>query len=121
LISEIGREPIRRVINRRVSAADLANQAPAGLGVRSFLLTPSSFKQWCGDGIEDADALAAQLKMFVHGEKPGAAPEDMLFELLLKFGQPLNAAVERLEIGGATIYAINHRAMLFTLEHLTFE
>ncbi len=121
LISEIGRERIRGVVNRTVSSANLANPAPIGLGFKSFLLAPSNFKQWRGDGIEDAEALAAQLQMFVTGEKPGAAPEDMLFELLLKFGQPLTVPIERLDIGGAPVYAIDHRAMVFILERFTLE
>jgi adenine-specific DNA-methyltransferase len=121
LISDIGRERMRRVVSRIVSSADLANPAPVDLGFKSFLLAPSNFKQWRGDGIEDAEALAAQLQMFVAGEKPGATPEDMLFELLLKFGQPLTVPIERLAIGGATVYAINGRTMVFILEKFTLE
>jgi adenine-specific DNA-methyltransferase len=59
--------------------------------------------------------------MFVNGEKTGAAPEDMLFELLLKFGQPLTVSIERLDVGGASVYAINKRAMVFVLESFTID
>jgi adenine-specific DNA-methyltransferase len=121
-IADIGRERMRRVVDKVKAQLALTDPAAVeGLGFKSFLLAPSNFKQWRGDGIEDAEALAAQLQMFVSGEKPGATPEDMLFELLLKFGQPLTAAIEKLDIGGATVYAINDRAIVFVLERFTFD
>jgi adenine-specific DNA-methyltransferase len=121
-IADIGRERMRRVVEKIKSQSALTDPAAAAsLGFKSFLLAPSNFKLWRGDGIEDAEALAAQLQMFVNGEKPGASPEDMLFELLLKFGQPLTVPVERLKIGGATVYAVNGRAMVFLLEAFTLD
>ena len=121
-IADIGRERMRRVIDKVKAQLALTDPAAvAVLGFKSFVLAPSNFKQWRGDGIEDAEALAGQLQMFVSGEKPGAAPEDMLFELLLKFGQLLTVPIERLDIGGATVYAINGRAMVFILERFTLE
>ena len=71
---------------------------PAGLGFKSFLLTPSNFKQWRGDGIDTAEQLAEQIELFAKSEKAGAKIEDMLFELLLKFGQELTTPIETLEI-----------------------
>jgi adenine-specific DNA-methyltransferase len=120
-IAEICRGRMRRVVEEIVRTPDLMEEESGAPGFKSFLLAPSNFKQWRGDGIEDAGALAAQLQMFASGEKPGATPEDMLFELLLKFGQPLTVAIEKLAIGGATVYAIHDRAMVFVLERFTFD
>jgi adenine-specific DNA-methyltransferase len=120
-IADIGRTRLRRVMEAVRQEAGLMSDTLIGFGFKSFLLAPSNFKQWRGDGIEDPDALAEQLQMFVRGEKPGAAPEDMLFELLLKFGQPLTVPIEKLAIGGATVYAINNRAMVFILEGFTLD
>jgi adenine-specific DNA-methyltransferase len=120
-IADMCRKRIRRVIDALNVQFALTDPSVRNVGFKSFLLAPSNFKQWRGDGIEDAEALAAQLQMFVSGEKPGATPEDMLFELLLKFGQPLTVPIERLAIGDATVYAINNRAMVFILERFTLD
>lgn len=130
-IADIGRARIRRVISAITGQSDLATPAPASLGFKSFLLAPSNFKQWRGDGIDTAEELAAQIQLFAKSEKEGAAVEDMLFELLLKFGQELTTPIETLELdlappppaplpageGGKTrVFALHGRQMLFVLE-----
>lgn len=91
-------------------------QPPPGLGFKAFALAPSNFKQWRGDGIETAEALAEQMKMFVDAEKAGAEVEWKLYELLLKFGQELTTPIETLDIAGRRVFAIHERQMLFVLE-----
>ena len=120
-IADISRARIRKVIENIKASSDLAAQAPANLGFKSFLLAPSNFKQWRGDGIEDEATLAAQIELFVKAEKDGTAPGNILYELLLKFGQPLDTPVEKLEIADAPIYGINGSALLFVLERFTLE
>lgn len=120
-ISDIGRERIRRVIEKITAEADFANPVPQDLGVKCFQLTPSNFKQWRGDGIETANVLAEQIEMFVDSVKSGAKTDDLLFELLLKFGQPLTTPIEWLDIEGQRIAAIHNRSLLFILEGFSFE
>lgn len=115
-IAEVGRERIRRVLKSIQEGADLVTQPLPGLGFKAFALAPSNFKQWRGDGIETAEALAEQMKMFVDGEKVGAEVEWKLYELLLKFGQELTTPIETLELAGGTVFAIRERQMLFVLE-----
>lgn len=115
-IAEIARERIRRVIARAQKAADLVSVEPGGLGFKSFSLAPSNFKQWRGDGIDTSEQLAEQLQMFAKSEKEGASIEDVLYELLLKFGQDLTTPIEVLDIVGHNIFAIHERKMLFILE-----
>lgn len=128
-IAAIGQERVRRVIARVRDEADLASPAPDDLGFKSFLLTPSNFKPWRGDGIETGEQLAEQMQMFVKSEKDGADTEAMLYELLLKFGQELTTAIEVLEYpltpdhsvaGGegskTRVFAIHDRKMLFVLD-----
>ena len=118
-IADVGRARVRHSIERIRSESILAGIDMANLGFKSFLLSPSNFKQWRGDGIEDAETLADQIKMFVDSEKAGAQSEDILYELLLKFGQPLTTPIETLKIKGAPIFAVNERKMLFVLEGFT--
>jgi adenine-specific DNA-methyltransferase len=118
-IADIARERIKRVITGTKESADLATSVTTGMGVKSFILTPSNFKQWRGDGIDTPEQLAEQMLMFAKSEKEGAAVEHMLYELLLKFGQELTTQVETLNVAGGKVYAIHDRKMLFVLESFT--
>lgn len=90
-------------------------------GFKAFQLAPSNFKQWRGDGIETAEQLAEQMALFTQTEKPGAQVEDMLCELLLKFGQELTTPVDSLTVAGGRVFAVHARKMLFVLEPVTAE
>ena len=57
--------------------------------------------------------------MFAKTEKADAQVEDMLYELLLKFGQELTTPVEVLDVAGSKVFAIQERKMLFVLEPFT--
>jgi adenine-specific DNA-methyltransferase len=118
-IADSGRERMRRVVEQLSGAAEEA--AKAHLGFRSFVLAPSNFKQWRGDGVEDAATLAAQIEMFVKAEKDGTAPNNILYELLLKSGQPLHTPVEKLDVAGAQVFAIHEKQMLFVLDRFVLE
>ena len=87
--------------------------------MKSFRLAPSNLKQWRGDGIDTPEQLAEQMQMFAKSEKEGAAVEDMLYELLLKFGQELTTPVETLQVADGQVFAIHARTMLFVLEAFT--
>jgi adenine-specific DNA-methyltransferase len=126
-IADVSRERFRRVIHAVEASSDLVTQAPANLGFKSFLLTPSNFKQWRGDFIDTPEQLAEQIQLFAKGEKEDAQIEDMLYELLLKFGQELTTLVETLkftltptlsqgEREQTRVFAIRDRKMLFVLE-----
>jgi adenine-specific DNA-methyltransferase len=115
-IYEIGRDRIKRVIDELSRDSDLITKAPQDLGFRSFALTPSNFKPWRGDFIESPAELASQIEAFVKSEKDGARVEDMIYELMLKFGQELTIPVETLEVEGTRVFAIRERKMLFVLD-----
>ncbi|MDA8119402.1 MAG: site-specific DNA-methyltransferase [Gammaproteobacteria bacterium] len=118
-IADIARDRIRRVIARTRESTDLVSMEPKDIGFKSFLLAPSNFKQWRGDGIDTPEQLAEQMQMFAKAEKEGAAVEDMLYELLLRFGQELTTTIEPLEVAGGQVFAIHDRKMLFVLEPFT--
>ena len=107
-VSALCRERVRRV----AADKDLADVAQ---GFRSFQLVPSNFKQWRGDGIDNAEQLAEQMKLFAKAEKDGADVEHMLYELMLKFGQELTTPVAVLDVAGGKVFAIHERQMLFVL------
>ena len=115
-IADIARMRVGKAIANLASKADLATTARADLGFKSFLLAPSNFKQWRGDEIDTPEQLAEQIQLFAKSEKAGACVEDMLYELLLKFGQDLTTPVETVEVSGGRVFAIHARTMLFVLD-----
>lgn len=115
-IADIARERMRRVIARTRESSDPVSTGPKDIGFKSFFLAPSNFKQWRGDGIDTSEQLAEQIKMFSKSEKAGAHVEDILYELLLKFGQELTTPIETLDVAGSRVFAIHKRQMLLVLE-----
>jgi adenine-specific DNA-methyltransferase len=116
-IADLSRDRIKRVVEQfKLNSGNLES---GRLGFKSFLLAPSNFKQWRGDGIDTPEQLAEQMQMFAKSEKEGVQVEDMLYELLLKFGQELTTPVETLEVAGGKMFAIHQRKMLFVLEPFT--
>jgi|GEM_PF-4391267 len=99
-IADISRQRIRKVIQQieQEQSSDLLSTHNSNLGFKSFVLAPSNFKQWRGDHIETAEQLVQQIELFTQPEKEGATTENILFELLLRFGQPLTTPIEILDI-----------------------
>ena len=115
-IAEISRRRIVKAIDSIINKPSLVTPSSVNIGFKSFVLSPSNFKQWRGDGIDTPEQLAEQMQMFAKSEKEGASVEDMLYELLLKFGQELTTPIETLEVAGGKVFAIHNRKMLFVLE-----
>ncbi|HUX89891.1 MAG TPA: site-specific DNA-methyltransferase [Gallionellaceae bacterium] len=118
-IADISRRRISCVIDILEKGHDLVSKPEVNLGFKSFLLCPSNFKQWRGDGIDTPEQLAEQMQMFAKSEKDGSVVEHILYELLLKFGQELSTPVETLDVAGGKVFAIHQRKMLFVLDTFT--
>lgn len=118
-IADIGRERFRRVLKGVVKNADMFSFSSEGAGFKSYLLSPSNFRQWRGDSIESGEQLADQIKLFTHSEKGGADAEAVLYELLLKYGYELTVPVEALNVEGKRIFSIGNHGVLFVLEDFT--
>lgn len=118
-IADIARVRTAKAIENLHANADLITAPLEGIGFKSFNLAPSNFKQWRGDGIDTPEQLAEQIQLFAKSEKEDAQVEDMLYELLLKFGQELTTPIETLTIESGKIFAIHGRKMLFVLEQFS--
>ena len=116
-IADLSRERIRRAIEKVKAERDTSGIEQGNLGFKSFVLAPSNFKQWRGDGIETEEQLVEQIEMFINPVKDGAETEHILYELLLKFGHQLTTAIEVLPIEGTKVFAVNNRSKLFVIEH----
>lgn len=109
-IADISKERIRRVIkkikveneeenNKKLAELDFGEKEEKhlDLGFKSFKLTNSNFKIWRGGEINEEN-LVQQLEVFTNPVKEGSDFSAMLFELLLKLGYPLTAAVQEYPI-----------------------
>lgn len=118
-ISEIGKERIRRVINSlyvdKADKLDLASTTNNDLGFRSFNLSESNFRVWKEES-NTFDTSGQQLDLHVAHVSSESAPEDILFELLLKAGFPLSTKISIVEIAGKSVFSIEGGAMLICLE-----
>ena len=94
-IAEIGKERIRRVINQMKPKPSLnMHVTPKDLGFKVFTLGPSNFRAWhdyTGDSVSDL-----QQQFDLYEELPladGWTPDDLLTEVLLLEGFPLDSTV----------------------------
>ena len=106
-IADIGKERIRRAgkkIKKESSGKLDFDGGKLDLGFKVFKLDESNFKQWRAD-IKTGEELKEQMKMFVDNKKKGSAPEDMLYEIILKNSRfDLNVKLEKKTFGGIGYY-----------------
>ncbi|MBM4348821.1 MAG: site-specific DNA-methyltransferase [Deltaproteobacteria bacterium] len=126
-IAEITKERIRRVI-KKLNAEDegklpLESDQKQDRGFRVFKLAESNFKAWSANlPTGDVTALKQQLELHIEHLREGRAPEDILYEILLKSGFPLTTPVEKLSIEGKTVFSAAGGALFICLErNLTLE
>lgn len=115
-IAEVARARIRKDIESLDKPADLASDGQERPGFRSYALAPSNFRQWRGDGIDSATELADQIRLFAESTKSGAHREDILHELLLRFGRELTTPVTIDALGGGQVYSVDGDDLLLVLD-----
>ena len=119
-IADITKERVRRVIHQMdledASKLDLDGTATQDRGFRVFTLAESNFKPWDATVPHEPEALQAQLELHIDHIRQDRAPEDLLFEILLKSGFQLDTPVETLELAGTPVYGVAGGALLVCLE-----
>jgi len=111
-IADIAKERLRHVAAvfaaEREGRLDLdTRDAPEDLGFRVFKLAPSNYKVWTGVGADEPEAYVRQIELHTDPLADGWTPEGVLWEVALKeAGIGLHARLERLEVGGATVYRL---------------
>lgn len=119
-IADITKERVRRVITKLNESEkgnlSLGSDSMPDRGFKVFKLQSSNFKVWNADVAKEPISLAQQLEMHVQHIVDGRNQEDLLFEILLKSGFPLNTIVESLNIAGKPVFAVEQGAMLVCLD-----
>jgi adenine-specific DNA-methyltransferase len=115
-IAEIGKERIRRVIQRMKevdeSQLDLSTRStPEDLGFRAYKLTSSNYKPWMAPGsdgmIPPPESYATQMELLADPLAAGWDPMNVIWEVALKEGYSLNSRIEHVEnISGNTVYRL---------------
>ncbi len=115
-IAEIGKERIRKVIKEaggKVEKPNLFDNSSFDLGFKVFKLTPSNFKIWRSNDINEEN-LMKQLEAFTNPVHANSPEQNMLFELMLKAGYQLTDKVEKI----GSFYAIANGELIIALEKL---
>ncbi len=126
-IAEIGKERIRRVIQKiRAEQAEKEptlpgleeEKSPQDLGFRVFKLARSNFRVWQDLSV---DATEEEILDYLHQHvfhlDENATEEDILFEILLKAGYTLTEPMETLQLAGKRVYSIADGALMLCLEN----
>jgi len=124
-IADIGKARIHSAIanldETRNGDLDLNGVGQHDRGFKVFKLTESNFKIWDGTAPKDVEQLKILLQEFAENIRPGTTKLGMLYEILLKAGFPLTAKVEKLDIAGQEIYAIEDQELFLCLEYEILE
>ncbi len=97
-IAEIGKERIRRVIQKmkKEREGQLKLEKSEDLGFKVFMLRESNYKRWDDTEQKDPKAYAKQMEMLADPLITGWKEEDVLYEVALKEGYGLNIVREQL-------------------------
>jgi adenine-specific DNA-methyltransferase len=118
-IAEIGKERIRRVIEKikeeKEGKLDFGEDKQ-DLGFKVFKLRESNFKNWRSK-IKTEEELVGQLQGHIEPLDENAATEDVLYELLLKSGISLTAKIE----GKENYFLIDGSGLVLILEKVNEE
>jgi adenine-specific DNA-methyltransferase len=116
-VAELCKERLRRS-NRAINAENagkLISDADLDLGFRAFRLDRSNFKRWDSELNNDA-ALEQQIELHVDHLSRESAPEEILYELLLKAGFPLTTGAKAITLAGKKVFSIEEGSLLVCLE-----
>lgn len=107
-IAEIGRERIRRVIQR---TKDEAGHHPTDWGFKAFRLAESNIKPWHPHTNDIKKSLLDHVDHLV----PGRTDEDLLYEIMLKRGVELTAPIIEKKILGHRVFAVKDGPLIACL------
>ena len=120
-IADIGKERIRRVINKlnteQDGKLDLDNAAKQDRGFKVLKLDKSNFRQWQKlEPSASTERILDQLVLHIDHIDAKATPEELLYEILLKAGFTLTGNIETKTITGKELFSVSDGALLLCLE-----
>lgn len=111
-IAEIAKERIRRAGEKvKEDNADKENIDKLDVGFRVFKLDSSNIKRWD----TTPENFESQVDLFEDALKEDRSEEDVLYEILLKYGLDLTVPIQEKEVEGCTIHNIGFGALYVCL------
>ena len=117
-ICEIGKERIRRAGDKIIADNPDKDLSNLDIGFKVYKLDSSNIKEWDSN----FDNLETNLLDAVDNIKSDRTSEDLLYEILLKYGLDLTLPIEELTIEDKTVYNIGYGALVVCLDdNITIE
>jgi adenine-specific DNA-methyltransferase len=111
-ISEVGLERIRRVcVNLSKENEKLINEQEIDIGFKVFKLDSSNLKKWN----PDYDNLEISLDDMVSNYVEGRTEEDVLYEIMLKYGVDLTYPIETEMVEGKKVFSVGFGSLFICL------
>ena len=118
-IAEITKERVRRVIKKldggTKDGLGLDGKKNLDRGFKVYALDRSNFVPWDATAATDAASLEKQLELTVDNVLHDRSDADLLAEILLKTGFPLDTAITKVTIAGTTVYQVADPGFLVCL------
>jgi len=117
-ICEIGKERIRRAGEKiKEDYKDKEWIDNLDIGFKVFKLDSTNIKEW------DSNPDNLEQSLLDYGEfiKEGRSEEDLLYEVLLKYGIDLTAPIEEKEINGKKIYVVGFGSLIIYFDEIDIE
>jgi adenine-specific DNA-methyltransferase len=110
-IADIGKERIRRAGEKILEEVDKEGIENLDIGFKVFKLDSSNIKPWDAD----FDNLEDTLLNIVDNIKEDRGEDDVLTEILLKYGLDLTVPIEERQVSGKAVYIIGFGALVVCL------
>lgn len=115
-ISEITRFRIQKTVDFIKSNKD--ESTIGDLGFKVFKLDTSNIKEWDGSTIDEGGNqknLSQQIRAFEENIKSDRSEEDVLYEILLKYGLDLTLPIEKRDIHGKMVFNVGMGSLYICL------
>lgn len=123
-ICEIGEERIRRAGQKILEEQDTQiamgdeKKKPLDIGFKVFRLDTSNFKIWDSTpitGDNQLEMFTERMNSMIDSIKDDRTDMDVIYEIMLKMGVPLDTAVQYMEIDGKIVYIVGDFLLMIAL------
>ncbi|MCD7780313.1 MAG: site-specific DNA-methyltransferase [Candidatus Gastranaerophilales bacterium] len=114
-ICEIGKERIRRAgkkLTENDGQLSLEEKKPLDIGFKVLKLDSSNLVQWISTPTEDIKEIAQRFALMDKTIKPDRSDLDIIFEVMLKLGIPIDYAVLPMKINDKKAYSIGEDCLV---------
>lgn len=114
-ICEIGKERIRRagkkLTENNNGQLSIEEKQPLDIGFKVFKLDTSNLKQWDSEPTEEIQVIQKKINAMNETLKDDRSDLDVIYEVMLKLGIPLNYSVNEIQINDKKAYTIGDNCL----------